>query len=92
VIASSPAIEVSDLDTLRHSLGAESHYKRSQWGFRNRYCGTTEAVTRLVSAGLMKPIGTPNELSGGDQFYIVTEAGCDAVGLTAAQKKRAFED
>lgn len=88
-------IEVKDADLIRHTLGAVSGNPRNTWGYRNRFCcgaGDRPAMDRLAAAGLMRPVGTPNELSGGDQFFVATEAGCDFIGLTPSQKKRAFSD
>ena len=77
-----------DLDLIRSAVGARPWVEPSNWGYRNRYSSPTEGPAkegceRLVAEGLMS--------RSGDNMYHATEAGCDAIGLTAEQKRRAFE-
>jgi hypothetical protein len=79
---------------LTHMLGAESHIKKSNWGYRNYYCaevgGKDESdLMKMAKRGLVERGHTINE--GNSVYFFATERGMDAIGLTAAQKKRAQE-
>lgn len=81
-------------DLLRHMLGAGSHYKKQQHGFRNRFCAGIggpdyEEMLAMEDAGLVE---AGVKINGGrDQFFSATVAGCEAIGLSKAAIKRAFE-
>jgi hypothetical protein len=47
-----------------------------------------EAMERLVGAGL----ATKGHSSTNMTYYHATEKGCELIGFTKAQTKRAFED
>jgi len=79
---------------LMHMLGAESHIKESQWGYRNYYCAGVgskdeQDLMKLAEIGLVRRGFTINE--GEDVYFFATEKGMDAIGLTSKQKARALE-
>lgn len=80
-----------DMGSLRHMLGAVSHYPKSKWGYRNYYAaglGAMPSMERLEKAGFVTRGSQYNETG----FYFhATEAGMDAIGLSKAAKRRAFE-
>ncbi|MGJ9420438.1 hypothetical protein ACHAC9_22180 [Massilia sp. CMS3.1] len=88
----SALISVDDIKKLRHMLGATDQYKARDYGFRNYYAtsgGTArETMERLVAAGL----ATKGQSSASMTYYHATVAGCELIGFTKAQIKRAFED
>ncbi len=71
-----------DIDNLRHMLGADSRYKHSQWGFRNRFLAAPgpqiASMERLVALGL---VDRGREHDDGC-CYRATEAGARIVGVT----------
>jgi len=82
-------------DKLIHMLGAGSHYKKSQHGFRNRYCANVggmdyQILLDMKDAGLVIHGHAIND--GQDRFFFATEAGCKAIGLSKAATKRAMSD
>lgn len=86
------SLTAKDIDNLRHMLGVHQQKPARQWGLRNYFaCGGGEnekSMRRLEAAGFVRQ-GRPYENS----FYFhATEEGCKAVGMNAAQIKRAFED
>lgn len=85
-------VSVDDVKKLRHMLGATEQYKPRDFGFRNYYAtsggSAMEAMERLVAAGLAKK----GQSSGKMTYYHATEKGCELIGFTKAQIKRAFED
>ena len=71
-------------------LGADSRYKKNQWGFRNRFCAGGDDVfsmKRLESLGFVKEIRS----SMFDDFYIATEAGCKHLGFNKKQITNALD-
>lgn len=79
---------------LTHMLGAESHIKKSQWGYRNYYCAGVggkdeQDLIKLANIGLVRRGLTINE--GEDVYFFATEKGMDAIGLTTEQKNRALK-
>lgn len=83
------------IDHLRHMLGATEHKRKSSWGYRNQFCAEinyTDHVTMLemVAAGLVTPGRIINQ--GKDMYFHATIAGCEAIGLSKAAIKRAFDD
>lgn len=85
-------IAPSDVKKLRHMLGASDQYKPRDYGFRNYYATSggeaMEALDRLVVAGLAKKGQSSEHMT----YYHATVAGCEFIGFTKAQIKRAFED
>ena len=86
------SIAPGDVQKLRHMLGATDQYKPRDYGFRNYYAtsgGTAmEAMERLVAAGLAEKGHASTHMT----YYHATVKGCELIGFTKAQIKRAFED
>ncbi len=86
------AVTIDDVKKLRHMLGATDQYKPRDFGFRNYYTtsggDSAEAMERLVSAGLATKGGSSPNMT----YYHATIKGCELIGFTKAQTKRAFED
>lgn len=81
-------------DLLRHTLGVHSGIKPRDYGYRNRFQATVgsdnyQALTELVTLGLMIKGGTANE--GRQQWFHATEAGCRALDFNAKQIANAME-
>lgn len=85
-------IAPDDVRKLRHMLGATDQYKPRDYGFRNYYAtsggAAMEAMERLVAAALATKGGSSTNMT----YYHATEKGCEFIGFTKAQIKRAFED
>lgn len=85
-------VALGDVKKLRHMLGATDQYKPRDYGFRNCYATSggeaTEAMDRLVAAGLATKGGSSPNMT----YYHATVKGCEFIGFTKAQIKRAFED
>ncbi len=74
-------------ELLRHMLGADSRYRKKQWGFRNHYCADDnlecpdrKELDKMELVGLVK--------SGerlGMKTYWATKAGAIAIGFKAYQ-------
>lgn len=82
----------SDIDTLKHMVGAESRYQKKHWGFRNHYCcgGEPQEVDmfhRLELAGLVSQINSNVSY----KMYYVTRKGCAVIGLTKKQTENAMK-
>lgn len=80
------------LDILRHTLGADRHVKKRDWGYRNRYAAssTSDVIKHLrwlEKEGLMKQ----GEATSNLIFFHATYAGCRAAGLSKKQTARALE-
>lgn len=90
-------LSAEDISLMRRALGATDDVRRSSWGYRNKHVATVSEkptttyirLKRLVRLGMMDEAGLIN--SGCSMFFIVTEKGCKAIGLTDTQIKRAFE-
>lgn len=83
----------SDVQNLKHMLGAQKHISKRNWGYRNHFCACKsgedfDSMQRLEAAGLVVR-GREQERS---VFFHCTEAGCKAAGLTAEQTNRALHD
>ena len=83
------------LDNLRHMLGATSGTPKKSHGYRNHFCvdvGYRDHATMqaMEAAGLVQAGRVMNE--GRGRYYHATVAGCQAIGLSKAAIKRAFED
>lgn len=80
-------------DMLRHMLGAEpGRYSEDKWGFRNHWCASRNSedyaeLCAMVESGLV----TRDAETEGFVVFRATEAGCNFIGLTREQIKRAFE-
>jgi hypothetical protein len=89
------AASPEQIELLTHMLGAGSHVKRSNHGYRNYFCagiGSPDYAAMIVmeAAGLVK---SAHKINGGtDQYFFATLEGCKAAGLSKAAIKRAFKD
>jgi len=75
-------------ELLQHTLGADSRYKKNQWGFRNHYCseaGCTDHDELLA----MEKIGL---LKSGERFgsitFWATRKGAEAIGFKPYQIRK----
>jgi hypothetical protein len=71
---------------LQHMLGADSRYKKKQWGFRNHFCATVGTpddieLIEMEKNGLVK---SGNRIED-RVFYFATKAGAKAVGFKQYQ-------
>lgn len=75
---------IEDMDNLRHMLGVCSTKPRKQWCWRNYYNANDgdESMARLVASGLAEQY-RPN-------YFRATEAGCQAIGLSAKEIHKAL--
>lgn len=81
-----------ELEILRHTVGADRHVKKRDWGYRNRYAASStsdvmKSLRWLESEGLM----AQGEATSNLIFFHATEAGCRAAGLSKKQTARALE-
>ncbi len=79
-----------DMQNLRHMLGAGSHIKKRNWGYRNHFAPAgddVQSMLRLESAGLVIK-GKPYHET---YYYHATKAGCEAAGLEPYQIQKALE-
>lgn len=72
---------------LQHMLGADSRYKKKQWGFRNHYCASSDPqcperleLESMEQEGLVKS----GERMGYKTFW-ATKAGAVAIGFKPYQ-------
>jgi len=82
------------IELLTHMLGAGSHVKKSQHGYRNRFAAEVDGehykdMLAMQEAGLVEAGPTINR--GTMQLFGATLAGCQAAGLSKAATKRALE-
>jgi hypothetical protein len=88
----------TQMDILRHTLGADSMSDRRLWGFRNKYYASEEnfpLLDYMVENGLMVKGSSSTRYyldEGAKCFYHATELGCQCLGFTPEQIKRALED
>lgn len=80
---------------IQHTLGARPEMDKKNYGYRNYYCVSVgsdrhRAVEALEALGMMSAGHHINERR--DRYYRATVAGCEAIGLTPKQIKRAFEE
>lgn len=81
-----------DIANLKHMLGADFRYKKSQWGFRNHYCSgkhgdAYNSMQRLLKAGyVIEGINQETNI-----FYHATEEGCKAIGFNKKQISNAMD-
>lgn len=83
-------LQLGDIEKLKHALGANSHYPKSKWGWRNYYCAghgpASQALERLVTAGFAS-IGYVGDRQ---TYFHATAAGCKLAGLNPAAVRRAM--
>jgi hypothetical protein len=76
---------------LQHMLGADSRYKKKQWGFRNRFCAGDDdshpdnvELNDLQDKGLVK-----SYMKFGYKTFYATKEGAEQIGFGKAELKRA---
>ena len=77
------------MEILKHMLGADSRYKKKQWGFRNHYCAGPDdfsLLDEMIGLGLLTN-GT--RIFNTDKYYYATRAGAIAVGFKPYQLRNA---
>jgi len=78
--------ELNKLDTenLQHMLGADSRYKKNQWGFRNRFSAGGDDV---ISMKRLEDLGFVREVKSSVfiDMFVATEAGCKHLGFNKKQ-------
>jgi hypothetical protein len=82
----------NDLLKLKRMLGATIDIARKNWGYRNHFAaGGSDIIImeKLLDAGLVYKGRKYNDTN---YFYHATIAGCEAIGLTKTETKRALED
>lgn len=91
---SKQSIELSDKqkEILQHCLGADSRYKKKEWGFRNFYMASKAHVNfrelkKMTKLGML----THHFVIGMGDIYSATELGCRLLGFTKVQITRAFK-
>lgn len=87
-------LEGDELSLLKHMLGADSRYKKNQWGFRNRYCSVKtgadyERLLKLESMGLVRKAAS-SALPQDTVYFFATELGCKAIGFNKKQINNAM--
>lgn len=93
----SEALTKREEEILRHMLGADARYKKSQWGFRNHFCSRKsgndyETLMQLNRKGFVLINGqSPAFLPKDDVVFFATEDGCRAIGFTEKQVERTFK-
>lgn len=81
------------IDILTHMLGAGSHIKKRNWGYRNRFCAEIDGddYRTLLAMEELNLVVRGQLLNGGTmQYFYATEAGCNAIGLNAKQRQNAM--
>lgn len=81
---------------LQHMLGADSRYKKKEWGFRNHYVASLgnsvlETLAMMKEKGFVRSHSTPAYGESSVCFY-ATEKGMKAIGFSKAQIKKAEEE
>lgn len=89
-----PAVPQKHIELLVHMLGAGEHVRRSNHGYRNRFCAGVggddhRIMLEMEAAGLV--VAGPIINGGRSQFFGATLAGCKAAGLSDAATERALE-
>ena len=86
-------MDEKQIQMLKHMLGADSRYKKYQWGFRNHYCSSIgdtdhEVLEAMVISGLVER-GVRGGTAGNEmQFYHATKQGAIAAGFKKYQMKQ----
>ena len=79
----------AQLENLRHTVGAVSNIKKSDWGYRNHFASSPgsdddKVMQSLHDLGLVVP-----SAQGALNFWHATIPGCEAAGLNKNQSRRA---
>ena len=85
-------MDIEEQAFIRHAVGADA--KKRMRGYRIHYCISVnskdiEILEKLVAQGFMRKGALINNRT--DQYFHVTRAGCEAIGLHKAAIKRALE-
>lgn len=85
-------MEDSHKDKLTHMLGAGSHYRKKQWGFRNHYVCCKEGkddidLKEMEKLGLV--VGRTYPGAKNSKIYHATKAGAVAIGFKPYQLRNA---
>lgn len=83
-----PTITDKQRQLLQHMLGADSRYRKKQWGFRNHFCASIgspddDILIELNQSDLVSP-GIKTETL---VFYHATQLGAEAIGFKRYQLK-----
>ena len=77
-------------ELLQHTLGADSRYKKKDWGFRNHFCAGDEGDPDRVELEKMEKAGL---VTSGMKFdyktFWATKEGAIAIGFKPAQLRNA---
>jgi hypothetical protein len=86
------ALAETQLDDLRHMVGAQPHIRKRDWGFRNHYAASKGSLAELSMLELQR-LGYVTEGRTGEElvFFHCTELGCKAAGLNERQTRRALD-
>ena len=75
---------------LQHMLGADSRYKKKQWGFRNHYCASGNEdcpdrieLEKMETDGLVKSSG-----QFGYKTFHATKKGAESIGFKPYQLRK----
>lgn len=78
------------IELLQHMLGADSRYKKKEWGFRNHFCAS-EGHSDLEDLKDMERFGLVESGSVFRSFnFYATRAGAVAIGFQPYQLKKVF--
>jgi hypothetical protein len=74
---------------LQHMLGADSRYKKKQWGFRNHFCASIGSPDDelLIELEKLKLVCSGNR-SKDQAYYFATKSGAEAIGFKPYQLKK----
>lgn len=77
-------------ELLQHTLGADSRYKKKDWGFRNHFCASSTENPDRQELDKMEALGL---VASGVRFdyttFWATKAGAEAIGFNRVQLKKA---
>ena len=86
-------------EILQHMLGADSRYKKKQWGFRNHFVASCsgddyKTLLELESLGYIKTNSRVKEplIHNTQICFNATIEGCKALGFKDYQIKNTFND
>lgn len=82
---------IADMEILRHMLGMRMDKAKRDWGYRN-YFNSCEGHSDMPSLLRLEAAGLIKRSTSDVNYWHATEAGCKAIGLNAAQIKRAFAE
>lgn len=82
----------SEIETLRHMLGAEGRYAKCDWGFRNYYCAEASDKKTLarLDAIVAKGYAVKGRPASHNQYYYATKQTAEFLGLKKKRIKEMF--